>query len=233
MIQVIQSHFVSSASNVRNAPPPKDSEIVCLGRSNVGKSTFINAILNKPLAKSSATPGKTQLINFFASTWTNKNDTIPLTFIDLPGFGYAKVSKTMKAQWGEHLLEFLHTRTSIKLFLHLIDSRHRDTQMDTMMSEVLDSIIYNDQCIFRIYTKADKLTQNELNALKSKVETLHRADSKNDIESTNSAINASNNAKNIYHFIFSANAKNHRKMTSTAQMREEILSHTLGLNNEH
>ena len=92
-IQVVESHFLISASNANNAPAPKDSEIVCLGRSNVGKSTFINTILNKPLAKSSATPGKTQLINFFTSLWIYENERIPLTFIDLPGFGYAKVRK--------------------------------------------------------------------------------------------------------------------------------------------
>ncbi len=66
MVQVIESRFMSSASHLDNAPPPNASEIVFLGRSNVGKSTLINTLLNKPLAKSSSTPGKTQLINFFA-----------------------------------------------------------------------------------------------------------------------------------------------------------------------
>lgn len=217
MIQVLESHFLRSASNAKNAPAPTDSEIVCLGRSNVGKSTFINAILNKPLAKSSSTPGKTQLINFFASMWAFDNARIGLTFIDLPGFGYAKVSKSIKAQWEEHLLHFLQTRSSLKLFLHLVDSRHINTDIDTMMSDMLEKMCHNDQCIFRIYTKADKLAQNALSALKQSIDS-QRADTK---------------MSKTLCFIFSANAKNHRKMTSVAQMREEIVTHTLGLKNEY
>ena len=104
MVQVLESRFLSSASSIDNAPSPSTTEIVCLGRSNVGKSTFINALLNKPLAKSSATPGKTQLINFFYSLWAMRNEHIPLTLIDLPGFGYAKVSKSLKNEWQKHLL---------------------------------------------------------------------------------------------------------------------------------
>ncbi|WP_276890089.1 ribosome biogenesis GTP-binding protein YihA/YsxC [Helicobacter japonicus] len=213
-IQVVESHFLISASNANNAPAPKDSEIVCLGRSNVGKSTFINTILNKPLAKSSATPGKTQLINFFTSLWIYENERIPLTFIDLPGFGYAKVSKSLKAQWEEHLFHFLQTRQSLKLFLHLVDSRHINTQKDQIMSGLLEKISHNDQYILRIYTKADKLTQNELNALKNSI------DSHKD-----------KNLPNTHCLIFSANTKNHRKMTSVAQMRAKILTYTLGLQN--
>ncbi len=216
MVQVLESRFLSSASSIDNAPSPSTTEIVCLGRSNVGKSTFINALLNKPLAKSSATPGKTPLINFFYSLCAMRNERIPLTLIDLPGFGYAKVSKSLKNEWQKHLLPFLSNRPSIKLFLHLVDSRHTDMEADIMMNEVLKSICRGDSRIMRIYTKADKLTQSALNTLKSKIENL----SHNETDS-----------QQIYHFLFSATAKNHRKMTSIANMRESIITHTLGYSN--
>ncbi|TLD97250.1 YihA family ribosome biogenesis GTP-binding protein [Helicobacter jaachi] len=206
MIQVVQSHFLSSASSIFNAPPPVDSEIVFLGRSNVGKSTLINALLNKPLAKSSSTPGKTQLINFFYSLWTLDKQPLPLTLIDLPGFGYAKVSKTLQKQWQKHLMDFLLARGSIKLFLHLLDARHTQMEIDISVGQMLERICHNDQYILRIYTKADKLKQSELNALKGHLaqDKAHRA------------------------YIFSA-TKTHHKMTSITQLREGIAQYVLGL----
>ncbi|RDU60321.1 ribosome biogenesis GTP-binding protein YihA/YsxC [Helicobacter marmotae] len=220
MIQVLESAFVKSASHIGNAPAPSASEIVCLGRSNVGKSTFINAILNKNLAKSSATPGKTRLMNFFYSLWAMDKERIPLMFIDLPGFGYAKVSKATKEEWGKVLLDFLHKRQSIKVFLHLIDSRHPDMEIDKTMNAMLKDICANDQAILNLYTKADKLTQSALNALKAHIQKTHTQ--KTHTQQTN-ALN-----ENKTSFICSA-IKNHHKFTSIPQIREEIISFALGL----
>ncbi|MGN8435836.1 GTPase, partial [Helicobacter pylori] len=95
MIVIKDAHFLTSSSNLSQCPASLTSEMVILGRSNVGKSTFINTLLGKNLAKSSATPGKTRLANFFSTTWEDKENALMTTFnaIDLPGFGYAKVSK--------------------------------------------------------------------------------------------------------------------------------------------
>ncbi|PAF52195.1 ribosome biogenesis GTP-binding protein YihA/YsxC [Helicobacter sp. 13S00477-4] len=164
MIFVKEANFLTSAKKLVECPPPDVIEIVFLGRSNVGKSTFINILLDKKLAKSSATPGKTRLINFFTSVWERKGEiceSISLRLVDLPGFGYAKVSKEVKREWESYLWDFLHRRNCIKLFIHLIDSRHTGLEIDTYVDEVLYSIIKGDQKILNIYTKFDKLNKNE------------------------------------------------------------------------
>lgn len=189
MIRIKAAKFLTSATNLTNAPPPQYTEIVCLGRSNVGKSTLLNAIFNKPLAKSSSTPGKTKLINFFYTLFEYEPDSslesakvklesldsakealmlesIPLCFIDVPGFGYARVSKAQKSAWEKHLQGFLIGRKSIKCFLHLIDARHIDLELDKRVGAMLESMLQNDQKVLKIYTKADKLSQNALNNLK-------------------------------------------------------------------
>jgi len=107
------------------------SEVVFLGRSNVGKSSTINGLTNrKNLAKSSATPGKTQLINFFDIRYKYDDRDWNIRFVDLPGFGYAKVSKDLKSVWQKNLVEFIKHRVSIRVFIHLRDSRHPNAQID-------------------------------------------------------------------------------------------------------
>ncbi|PAF41990.1 ribosome biogenesis GTP-binding protein YihA/YsxC [Helicobacter sp. 11S03491-1] len=168
MIFIKEANFLTSASKLTECPPPNITEVVFLGRSNVGKSTFINTLLDKKLAKSSTTPGKTQLINFFNTIWEKKEDqtlqttqTIPLRFVDLPGFGYAKVSKQIKKDWERNLWEFLNYRTNIKLFIHLIDARHTQLELDSYVCKALNDILKGDQEILSIYTKFDKLSKNE------------------------------------------------------------------------
>ncbi len=169
----INPHFLLSAQNITQAPSPLHSEIAFLGRSNVGKSSFLNLLLGANLAKSSSTPGKTQLINFFSTRWeirespTNTQATQELVFIDLPGFGYAKVSKSLQEKWQRDLVEFLQRRNSIKLFVFLRDSRHADLAKDDAVLEFLQGIKRGDQEILSIFTKADKLNKSALNTLKS------------------------------------------------------------------
>lgn len=187
MIKSINASFITSAPRIDLAPNFGISEIAFLGRSNVGKSSLINALVNqKGLAKSSSTPGKTQLINFFKATFEIENvlefgkkyglnltndlnqdsQRLELVLVDLPGFGYAKVSKSMHAQWQKSLDEFLRLRADIRLFIQLRDSRHFDLDIDENVSEYLSSFLRNDQAILRVYTKSDKLNQKELSALK-------------------------------------------------------------------
>lgn len=222
MIQVIESRFLTSADNAKNAPAPQDSEIVCLGRSNVGKSTLLNALLHKNLAKSSSTPGKTQLINFFISLWQVGEQNVPLTFIDLPGFGYAKVSKSTKQKWEQYLFDFILSRSSIKLFLHLIDARHTHLDIDSNVREMLMRICRGDQYVMPIYTKADKLTQNDINKLIAHKQPHINIESESSIESKPSH-------KPQPPILFSA-TKKHHKFTSIQNLREMIVSRVLGLN---
>ncbi|PAV00536.1 ribosome biogenesis GTP-binding protein YihA/YsxC [Helicobacter sp. TUL] len=167
MLIAKNARFLTSAQHIAQAPSPQSSEIVFLGRSNVGKSSLLNILLGKKLAKSSATPGKTQLINFFGVEFVNDDEILPLVFVDLPGFGYAKVSKEIKAKWEKNLLEFLQKRSAIKLFIHLRDARHPNLAQDDEVLQFLTNLKRGDQEIITIFTKADKLTQSEIAKLKN------------------------------------------------------------------
>ena len=280
MIVPINAKFLTSAASIADAPSFAMSEVAFLGRSNVGKSSLINALLaRKGLAKSSSTPGKTQLINFFdvalqsdaplglrdeisnvnsggasndrsfeqacdtcedelcgddgsemlhddrdnsasahlnlaaqnslnysrnslnfntqnflnlsAENLLNSNtqnslnsaaagtlskssgsfaraekdakfkEKFSLIFVDLPGFGYAKVSKKLHHIWQKNLDEFIKNRLEIKLFVHLIDARQFDLAIDKNLQNYLASFLRGDQKVVRLYTKADKLNQSE------------------------------------------------------------------------
>ena len=212
MISIKQAHFLTSAKNLAGCPPAEIAEVALLGRSNVGKSTFINLLLNQPkLAKSSSTPGKTQLINFFETRWEmaqgraeakesmggdiahagcesevcdgddamgEANRQFRFHLVDLPGFGYAKVSKSLKEDWEANLWHFLQYRSAIKLFIHLIDARHRELEIDKRVFETLRGLCRGDQEVLRIYTKCDKLTANERGALAQKGGLLMSSDDK-------------------------------------------------------
>jgi GTP-binding protein len=154
--------FIKSAPTIKEAIEPNFAEVALLGRSNVGKSSFLNAFTNQKIAKVSSTPGKTKLINFFEVEDKNRK----YILVDLPGFGYAKVSKSMLKDWGKNLDEFLRNRFNIKLFIHLRDARHPELEIDNMVDEYLQSFLRKDQQILTVFTKIDKLKQNELAKLK-------------------------------------------------------------------
>lgn len=168
MIGVQNSAFVKSCELLAQAPMPDRVEIAFLGRSNVGKSSLINLLLRAKLAKSSATPGKTRLINFYSTDLIKDALKIPLFLVDLPGFGYAKVSKSEQQKWQENLLLFCKKRSNIKLFCLLIDSRHMDLELDKEVFTFFNSIILGDQKIIKIYTKIDKLKKAQISDLKAK-----------------------------------------------------------------
>ena len=162
-MRIINASFILSAPDADLTPPPKCTEIVLLGRSNVGKSSLINALTNKKgLAKSSSTPGKTRAINLFDLEFDANGVRSKATLIDLPGFGYAKVSKAEQASWAEKLHEFILKRTSIKLFLALKDSRHYDLEIDASIYDYLKTIPRKDFQVMTVLTKIDKLNKNEL-----------------------------------------------------------------------
>ena len=142
-------------SAVKPAQYPKNNlpEIVLVGKSNVGKSSFINTMINrKKLARTSSEPGKTRQINFY-------NIDEKFYFVDLPGYGYAKVSKKEKESWGKTIETYLTDRDELKRVILLVDSRHKPTADDIMMYEWIKHFDYD--CIV-IATKSDKLSNNEL-----------------------------------------------------------------------
>ncbi len=165
--RVVKAEFVKSAQSIADSVEESRSEVVFMGRSNVGKSSTINHLTNrKSLAKSSATPGKTQLINFFDIEYLYKEDRYPLYFVDLPGFGYARVSKSTKEIWQKNLREYIENRVAIRVFIHLRDARHPNTDIDNRVEDFLKNIVRADQKILTVFTKIDKLNQKERSKLK-------------------------------------------------------------------
>jgi GTP-binding protein len=165
VIEIINASFLTSAPNVDDAPQNEyHNEVVFMARSNVGKSSLLNALTNrKSLAKVSSTPGKTRLINFFDATILDResDERVSAVLVDLPGFGYAKVSKSIKSDWEKNLTNFIAERKQIKLFLHLVDCRHPYLEIDNSVAEYLEQICREDQKIVRVFTKIDKLNQKE------------------------------------------------------------------------
>jgi len=165
--RVVNAEFIKSAQALKDSIDDTVSEVVFLGRSNVGKSSTINGLTNrKNLAKSSTTPGKTQLINFFNIKYKYDNKDWTVRFVDLPGFGYAKVSKDLKNLWQRNLVEFIKYRVSIRIFIHLRDARHTNTQIDKDVEKYVSNFIRGDQLYLNIFTKIDKLNQKAKSALK-------------------------------------------------------------------
>lgn len=152
-MKIKNSSFVTSAVKPDQCPEDQLPEIAFVGRSNVGKSSLINMLLNrKGLAKTSSTPGKTQLINFFDIDGL-------MRFVDLPGYGYAKVSKASKATWGKMIEGYLRERPNLVDVFLLVDLRHKPTAEDTQMYGWIKEFGFNG---IVIGTKSDKLTKNQL-----------------------------------------------------------------------
>ena len=148
----LNADFIISAEKLSQCPDFPFPEFPLLGRSNVGKSSFINALCNnKKLAKTSNTPGKTRLINFF-----NFSDKFMVA--DLPGYGYAKVSKEAQARWQKYLEEYLLNRKQIKSLIQFIDARHEIQKNDLQMREWVEA--YNLP-IFTVLTKIDYVPRSK------------------------------------------------------------------------
>lgn len=232
---ITSAKFIISATNFSQSPHFALSEVAFLGRSNVGKSSLINALTRqKNLAKSSATPGKTRLINFFEVNFklnlkeqnlsefalenlganskqnlnsqgnesqnlsenSSQSDKFTLIFVDLPGFGYAKVSHAQRAEWDKNLDEFLKKRQAIRLFVHLRDARHENLALDESINEYLQSLKSPSQSILQVFTKADKLNQSQKTRL----------------------------CKTYPNALLVSSAKN----TGLAQLENALIAHTLG-----
>ncbi|AFV97499.1 MULTISPECIES: ribosome biogenesis GTP-binding protein YihA/YsxC [unclassified Sulfuricurvum] len=172
MIEIIDSSFVTSAPNIRLTPENEyQNEVAFMARSNTGKSSLLNTLTQrKSLAKVSATPGKTRLINYFDVIFADRetNERLSAKFVDLPGFGYAKVAKSLKTDWESNLTNFISERKQIRVYVHLIDCRHPDLEIDRSVDQYLHEICTPEQFIVTIFTKIDKLNQKELNELRNR-----------------------------------------------------------------
>lgn len=151
---VIKSAQLETVCGVTSKlPQNKELEIAFAGKSNVGKSSLINGLLNrKALARTSSQPGKTQTINFYRI-----NDAF--YFVDLPGYGYAKVSVSEREKWGKMIERYLHTSENLVLVFLLIDIRHEPSANDKMM---YDWIVHNGFTPVIIATKSDKIKRSQL-----------------------------------------------------------------------
>ncbi len=163
--------FVKSAYKIEHLPKDGLPELVLCGRSNVGKSTFINSLSRKKnIAKTSSSPGKTRAINYYLVE-------DKFYFVDLPGYGYAKVSIKAKNEWQKLITTYLLNSNNIAIAYHLIDSRHKATNLDILLNEMLveEEIPYTI-----ILSKIDKLNQSEksksLKTIKSQFPELNLGD---------------------------------------------------------
>lgn len=148
-------------------PDNKLPEVAFAGKSNVGKSSLINALMNrKSLARTSAQPGKTQTINFY-----NINDT--LYFVDLPGYGYARANEAVKAQWGRMIENYLHRSKQLQIVFLLIDIRHEPSENDRIM---YDWICRNGYRPIIIATKLDKIKRSQVQKQLKLIRTALKAD---------------------------------------------------------
>jgi GTP-binding protein len=152
-MKVTSAEFIKSAFHEADWPRDERLEIAFLGRSNVGKSSLLNSLLGvRGLARTSSTPGRTQSLNFFLI-----ND--QFRFVDLPGYGYARAPKALKAEWSAAAENYLAKREQLVLSIHLVDSRHEPSKQDLQLHEWL---VHQGKPHLIVATKSDKLSNNEL-----------------------------------------------------------------------
>lgn len=152
-MKVLSADFVKSAYERQHWPAGSIPEVSFLGRSNVGKSSLLNSLLQrKGLARTSNTPGRTQCINFFLVNEA-------FYFVDLPGYGFAKVAKFMRADWGKMAEQYLIQREQLVLSIQLVDARHQPSELDLQLNEWLR---YNEKPRVIAATKTDKLSRRDL-----------------------------------------------------------------------
>ena len=156
-----KARFITGAPSLAHCPPPEYPEVCFAGRSNVGKSSLINGIFNhKGLARTSNVPGKTQQMNYYLV-----DD--EAYFVDLPGFGYAKVSKKERERWGRDIRDYLLKRETLRLIVHLVDIRHDPTPLD---EDFFYWMGVNRMPFVVVLSKSDKISKNKRRQTAAKLE---------------------------------------------------------------
>lgn len=163
-IHLQSTKYLKSVDDLSQLPADQGAEVAFIGRSNAGKSSAMNTITGiKGLARTSKTPGRTQMINFFGVDGQRR-------LVDLPGYGYAKVPRTVQERWGNNINEYLQTRESLQGLVLIMDIRHPLKEMD---QQLIEWTVQCDLPLHILLTKADKLSKNEVrNTLDSVVEAL-------------------------------------------------------------
>ncbi len=154
----VLTRFLLAASDVRHFPPPDLPEVAFLGRSNVGKSSVINSLVGKKIAKTSSTPGRTRSINFIEVRWPGKPRP-ELIFTDLPGYGYARISREVSQEWPSFIEPYLRDRPTLALCLALVDCNVPPQASDRQLLEYLSS---TGRRFVVVATKSDRLSGNQL-----------------------------------------------------------------------
>lgn len=155
----VLSRFLAAATDAAQFPAPSIPEVAFLGRSNVGKSSVINSLVGTKLARTSSTPGRTRAINFFEIRWPGKPRP-ELIFADLPGYGYAKISREISQEWPKFIEPYLHQRPTLALCIALVDVNVPPQQSDR---QLLDFLSATGREFLLVGTKADRLSNNQLN----------------------------------------------------------------------
>ena len=159
-MQIKNAEFITSAVDLKTLPESNYPEFMFCGRSNVGKSSFINMVCNRnKLARTSSNPGKTQTLNFFL---INNS----FYFVDVPGYGYANVSKSIKATFGKMIEDYVTNRDNLKMVFLLVDFRHKPTEDDCIMYNFLK---YYNKRVTIIATKSDKIKNIERKKCKQQI----------------------------------------------------------------
>jgi GTP-binding protein len=162
----VLTRFITSASDASRFPAPGLPEVAFLGRSNVGKSSVINSLVGAKIAKTSNTPGRTQAINFFEIRWPGKPEA-ELIFADLPGYGYAKISREVSSQWQGFIDPYLHQRSTLALCLALVDISIPPQGSDR---QLIDFLLRAQRRFLVVATKSDRVGGNQLRTALRKYE---------------------------------------------------------------
>jgi len=154
----VLSRFLAAATDAAHFPAPSLPEIAFLGRSNVGKSSVINSLVGDKVARTSSTPGRTRAINFFEIRWPGKPRP-ELIFADLPGYGYARISREISQEWPKFIEPYLNERPTLGLCVVLVDANVPPQQSDRQLLDFLSSSNHN---FLLVATKSDRLSTNQL-----------------------------------------------------------------------
>ncbi len=171
-MKITSVDFIKSAREPSQYPKDSLPEVAFAGRSNVGKSSLINTLVNrKRLARTSTTPGRTQLINFFTV-----NDRV--SFVDLPGYGYARVPRSIKKEWGPMVERYLKERKNLRLVILILDVRRDPSEGDLSLVEWLH--FYGIDSLF-VLTKRDKISKNQIRIRQRRIKELLGSPADSDI----------------------------------------------------
>ncbi len=154
----VLSQFIAAASDVSHFPAPSVPEVAFLGRSNVGKSSLINSLVGTKLARTSSTPGRTRSINFFEIRWAGKPRP-EMIFADMPGYGYAKISREISQEWPKFIEPYLQHRPTLALCVALIDVNVPPQESDRQLLEFLTA---SGREFLVVATKSDRISNNQL-----------------------------------------------------------------------